>query len=387
MRAIPSSDRTGDTASKQTERYSRPGLSFFRVLTSLGVLAGALALGPHRGVSVQIETIDDVGSRAFWVSMVRLEGHLDLGSSVQSAFSPDGSTLAVTGTGAVVLFDLKKQEIKRVLKPHLENVTDLNVMSANFLDDFNIFIRARGKMRGDGGKGDVRESPELIFQWSIIQDALEGSMKALTTGRQFGPSVYFPRMSYLIRYSGGGFDLWSVKQNRGAKLAVETLTRRPNVFTISPDGQWLLAARFSGSSQSDVVVIRLKDQRMITALKGHEAVPLCISYSPDGSRVATAGQDRTIRIWRTSDWSAQEVLKGHTGTVNWVEFSPDGSQIVSGGDDKSVRIWSSGGGDPLQTISDHKAPVRTVAFSPDGNYLVSSSERDVRVYKKVLVNR
>ena len=89
---------------------------------------------------------------------------------------------------------------------------------------------------------------------------------------------------------------------------------------------------------------------MITALKGHEAVPLCISYSPDGSRVATAGQDQTVRIWRTSDWSAQEVLKGHTGTVNWVEFSPDGSQIVSGGDDKSVRIWSSSGGEPLQTI-------------------------------------
>ena len=122
-------------------------------------------------------------------------------------------------------------------------------------------------------------------------------------------------------------------------------------------------------------------------LKGHEAVPLCISYSPDGSRVATAGQDQTIRIWRTSDWTAQEVLKGHTGTVNWVEFSPDGSQIVSGGDDKSVRIWSSSGGEPLQTISDHKAPVRTVAFSPDGDYLVSSSERDVRVYKKVMVNR
>ena len=134
-------------------------------------------------------------------------------------------------------------------------------------------------------------------------------------------------------------------------------------FTISPDGQWLLAARFAGSSQSNVVVIRLKDQQMITALKGHEAMPLCISYSPDGSRVATAGQDRTIRIWRTSDWSLQEILKGHTGTVNWVAFSPDGRQIVSGGDDKSVRIWPSSGGEPLQTISDHKAPVHSVAFS------------------------
>ena len=336
---------------------------------------------------MQIETIDAVGSHALWVSMVRLEGHLGLGSSVEAAFSPDGGTLAVAGKGSVVLFDLKRQEIKRVLKPHVEDMTDLNVLSANFLDDFNILIRARGRIRSEGRKGNVRESPELIFQWSTIQDALEGTVKALTRGGQFGPSVYFPRMSYLIRFSGGGFDLWSVKQNRGGKLTVETLTRRPDVFTISPDGQWLLAARFAGSSQSNVVVIRLKDQQMITALKGHEAMPLCISYSPDGSRVATAGQDRTIRIWRTSDWSLQEILKGHTGTVNWVAFSPDGRQIVSGGDDKSVRIWPSSGGEPLQTISDHKAPVHSVAFSPDSNYLVSSSERDVRVYNKVMVDR
>ena len=378
---------TGDPASKQTKRYSRPRPSILQVLTCLGVLAGVLAVWVPRGRSVQIETIDAVGSRALWVSMVRLEGHLDLGSSVEAAFSPDGGTLAVAGNGSVVLFDLKRQEIKRVLRPHVEDITDLNVLSANFLDDFNIFIRARGKIRGEGREGNVRESPELIFQWSTVQDALEGTVKPLTRGGQCGPWVYFPRMSYLIRFSGGGFDLWSAKQNRGGKLMVETLTRRPDVFTISPDGQWLLAARFAGSSQSNVVVIRLKDQQMITALKGHEAMPFCISYSPDGSQVATAGQDRTIRIWRTSDWSLQEILKGHTGTVNWVAFSPDGRQIVSGGDDKSVRIWLSSGGEPLQTISDHNAPVHTVAFSPDGNYLVSSSERDVRVYNKVMVDR
>ena len=107
---------------------------------------------------MQIETIDAVGSHALWVSMVRLEGHLGLGSSVEAAFSPDGGTLAVAGKGSVVLFDLKRQEIKRVLKPHVEDMTDLNVLSANFLDDFNI-LRSRPRQDTQRGsvKGNVRE--------------------------------------------------------------------------------------------------------------------------------------------------------------------------------------------------------------------------------------
>ena len=387
MRLIPPEDRIKSVTSKQVKKVLCSNLPFLHIAFSLVILAGLLILCVHRAQSIQIETIDSIGTRPLWVSMVRLEGHLDPTSPAQNAFSPDGSALAVTGTGTVVLFDLKKQEIKRVLKPQVEDVIDLNVLSANFLNDFSIFIRARGKMRGNDDKEGNLETPELIFRWSIMQDSLEGSVKAMAEGKQFGSSIYFPRMSYLVRYSGRGFDLWSVKENRAGKLRVETLTRRPDVFTISPDGRLLLAARFAGSSQSDIVVIRLKDQKMITALKGHKAVPLCISYSSDGSRIATAGQDQTIRIWQTSDWSTQKVLKGHTDTINWVEFSPDGSQIVSGGDDKSIRIWSSDKGELLQTISDNKGQVRTVAFSPDGKYLVSSSEHDVRVYSKVMVDR
>ncbi len=386
MRPIPLEDRTKNVTSKQVEKVSCSNLPFLRIAFSLVILTGLLTLWANRAQSIQIETIDSIGTRPLWVSMVRLEGHLDPTSSVQNAFSPDGSALVVTGIGSVVLFDLKKQEIKRVLKPQVEDVTDLNVLSANFLDDFSIFIRARGKMRGDDEESTL-ETPELIFRWSIMQDSLEGTVKAMAQGKQFGSSIYFPRMSYLVRYSGRGFDLWSVKENRVGKLKVEALTRRPDVFTISPDGRLLLATRFAGSSQSDIVVIRLKDQQMITALKGHKAVPLCISYSSDGSRIATAGQDQTVRIWKTSDWSTQQVLEGHTGTINWVEFSPDGSQIVSGGDDKSIRIWSSNKGDLLQTISDNKGPVRIVAFSPDGKYLVSSSEHDVHVYRQVIVDR
>ena len=90
LRADSLLNRTGDPASKQTERYSRPRPSTLRILTCLGVLAGVLAMWVPRGRSVQIETIDAVGSRALWVSMVRLEGHLDLGSSVEAAFSRTG---------------------------------------------------------------------------------------------------------------------------------------------------------------------------------------------------------------------------------------------------------------------------------------------------------
>ncbi|KAG1843729.1 WD40-repeat-containing domain protein, partial [Suillus tomentosus] len=70
-----------------------------------------------------------------------------------------------------------------------------------------------------------------------------------------------------------------------------------------------------------------------------------------------------------------EPLEGHTDWVRSVSFSPDGTRIVSGSDDKTIQLWDAGTGQPVgEPLKGHTDWVRSVSFSPDGTRIISSSD-------------
>jgi WD40 repeat protein len=107
-------------------------------------------------------------------------------------------------------------------------------------------------------------------------------------------------------------------------------------------------------------------------LKAGKGGVLDARYSPDGKRIATAGEDGTIHIWPL-DGGDPIVLSGHDGPVNTVGFNPRGDRLVSGGTDGSVRIWDPSGGKTLVVLHTHGGNVSGVAFSPDGKQVVSGA--------------
>jgi hypothetical protein len=63
------------------------------------------------------------------------------------------------------------------------------------------------------------------------------------------------------------------------------------------------------------------------------------AFSPDGSRIVTASEDKTARIWDAASAKEIAVLRGHDSYVRSAAFSPDGSRIVTASLDKTARIW------------------------------------------------
>jgi tetratricopeptide (TPR) repeat protein len=79
------------------------------------------------------------------------------------------------------------------------------------------------------------------------------------------------------------------------------------------------------------------------ALRGHTGGPVwAVAYSPDGTRLASAGADGAVRIWDLTTGQDALALRGHTGGPVWaVAYSPDGTRLASAGIDGVVRIWDS----------------------------------------------
>jgi WD40 repeat protein len=63
-----------------------------------------------------------------------------------------------------------------------------------------------------------------------------------------------------------------------------------------------------------------------------------VAFSPDGRQIATASQDRTVRLWSTDGRSEPLVLR-HKAPVNAVALSPNGKQLVAGSDDGNAWVW------------------------------------------------
>jgi WD40 repeat protein len=150
--------------------------------------------------------------------------------------------------------------------------------------------------------------------------------------------------------------------------------------SFSPDGKRLA----SSSGDGTVKVWDVAAGKLVWEKSGHDGATIrSVAYSPDGKLLATGSYDKTVKFWNAETGSELKTLRGHTQSVRLIAFSHDGKWLATGGEEGNVIVWEVATAKAVRLLKGHTTFVRTVAFSPDDSLIASgSSDETVRIWDR-----
>jgi serine/threonine protein kinase/WD40 repeat protein len=183
--------------------------------------------------------------------------------------------------------------------------------------------------------------------------------------------LFSPDSRHLLVTSEDRNGLWEVPS--GKKLfeleADENTEFRSVAF--SPNGRWIAA----GDNDAHARVWDATTSRVLATFDDHPQTVTSVSFSPDGSLLATAcWRESVIQVWETQTW--QRVCRIHKpdDTMERVVFSPDSRLIAAESDRQdALNIWVARTGEPIAHLPRQNADLRSVAFSPDGRQIATAT--------------
>lgn len=209
-------------------------------------------------------------------------------------------------------------------------------------------------------------SSEALFDAHQEFDALLEGIKAGTKLRSHPPRDRTPHLQLRVEKALQQAVYWVKERNR--LLGHSDVVAK---VSFSPDGSMLA----SGSWDNTVKLWSFSGELLHT-LQGHKDSIWSVAFSPQGNILASASRDKTVKLWSLSGEELQ-TLRGHSHWVVGVSFSPDGQTLATASWDNTIKLWRRQGSgfesSPYKTLAGHTSGIFSVAWSPDGSMLASAS--------------
>ncbi len=267
------------------------------------------------------------------------------------SFSPDGEMLAIgSHNGAVQLLEKTDNKI-RSLGQHEEGVVALDfssdgsyISSGGYDKSLKIWSQEAELLHNLTGNEDIISSIVNINNGMIASTNMGGTIKI---------------------WQQNGTLLNSIKAEQSFIMGG---------IAAKPDGKWLAIA----GNDHQLRTLELGSYRLksIATKSSVDAV----SYSPDGSLIATASSEGNVGLWDTNGRLQRTFVTSPSDKYSTrIKFSPDGQMIATTSRDK-VELWGLDG-TAIKTLFGHQGDVATLDFSADGKTLATGSfDKTIRLW-------
>ncbi|HSG42694.1 MAG TPA: LuxR C-terminal-related transcriptional regulator, partial [Anaerolineales bacterium] len=267
------------------------------------------------------------------------------------AYSPDGQRIAVIRFGFGIRVwesDLEKQVLE---------ISDVSEYASSivFSPDGEYLAGVSSDLgvtlwNADSGEEELY----LPEDASVTHIAFSQDGRLLVTAAKNGMITLWDLETYtqMIRILGQptGFNFMALSPD-GYRVAAGNGPDRTNIWDVSPTGggEWL-------------------------TISAHEGKVFDAIYNPAGTKIASTGEEGTVRVWDASTGELLHDLPAQRDWFHFPAFSPDGERMAAANNEGGITIWDTHTGEELLTMYGDAPNFTAIAFSPNGSKLASGGK-------------